>query len=130
MATETPDIAIDDPTRHLDSARYAFHGMSNDGQILVEVVSAAPVADKVMEMTIRFTDELGNPVPHVNYHILVKQDGIELLNNDDLHTHSGQSIIETDSKLNSDSPVDVDITLNGIGLPDENTKWTGRFLIC
>jgi len=125
LATDTPDISIDDPTRHLDSARYAFHGMSNDGQILVEIVSSTPVADQVIDMTIRFTNELGNPVSHVNYSILVKQEGEELLNNPDMHTHDGKTVLETTSRLKSDSPVDVNITLNGIGLPGENISWIG-----
>ena len=125
LATDVPDISIDDPARHLESARYAFHGMSNDGQVLVEVVSTTPISDKIMNITIRFMDEIGNPIPHVNYSIVAMQDGTEILNENELHTHSGKSLISTTSKLNSDSPVDIDITLNGIGLPGENVDWTG-----
>ena len=124
LVTETPDIAIDDETLHLESARLAISGMSNDGQVLVEVTSTMPQENMPLDMTIRFTDELDNPIKHVNYDLSVIQEGIVVFEETKLHTHTGNSILSTDV-LYSDSSVDLNITLQGIGLPDEEINWTG-----
>ncbi|KFM15643.1 hypothetical protein AAA799D11_01162 [Marine Group I thaumarchaeote SCGC AAA799-D11] len=124
LVTETPDIAIDDETRHMESARLAISGMSNDGQILVEVTSTTPKENMSLDVTIRFFDELENPIKHVNYDVSIIQEGTVVFEETKLHTHTGESTLRT-NVLDSDSSVDVNITLQGIGLPGEDIKWTG-----
>ena len=124
LVTDTPDISIDEQTRHLESARIAYQGMSNDGQILVEVISTTPQDNKPLDITVRFTDELGNPIHHVNYDIKITQQGNTIFEQSILHTHNGKSLLMT-SVLENNAPVDIDITLQGIGLPGEEIKWTG-----
>ena len=98
--------------------------MSNDGQILVEMTSTIPVENEKMHIDIAFTDELDNPISHVNYNLVITQDGIVVFDEGNLHSHDGKAVIAT-GKLSTDAPVDVDIVLNGIGLPNEDVKWTG-----
>ncbi|WP_238535956.1 PEFG-CTERM sorting domain-containing protein [Candidatus Nitrosopumilus koreensis] len=124
LVTDIPDISIDEKTRQLESARVAYHGMSNDGQILVEVSSTVPQENMPLDIVMRFTDELGNPVPHVNFDLKISQQGDIILEQSKLHTHTGKSLFMT-SALNDDSSVDIDVVLQGIGLPNEETKWTG-----
>jgi predicted secreted protein with PEFG-CTERM motif len=52
------------------------------------------------------------------------QDGTEVLSESGMHEHAGEGTHVTDA-LASDSPVDVQVTILGIGLPDDEVNWSG-----
>jgi len=99
-------------------------GMSADGSVHVSIESGVPTAGEAMSIKVTFTDADGNIVEHVNYDISAMQDGTEVLSESAAHAMSEPGIHVTDP-LSSDSPVDVQVTILGIGFPGEEASWTG-----
>ncbi len=100
------------------------NAMSSDGSINVEIESSIPEAGKEMSIHVTFTDADGNAIEHVNYDIAAMQNGLDVISESGMHEHAGEGMHVTDA-LASDSPVDVQVTILGIGLPDEEANWTG-----
>jgi predicted secreted protein with PEFG-CTERM motif len=98
--------------------------MTSDGSINVNIITTTPTSDKDMAINVEFTDVQGNPIEHVNYNIVATQDGSEVLSEIGAHTHEGKAHLATEH-LDSDDPVDVQVTILGIGLPDDEANWTG-----
>lgn len=98
--------------------------MSADGSVTVEIDSGVPTEGEELSLDIEFTDVDGNVIEHVNYDIIATQDGNQVLSESGQHTHEGLAEFTT-SALRSDSPVDVEIKILGLGLPDEEASWTG-----
>ncbi len=98
--------------------------MSSDGSVNVKIESTMPTAGKEMSIHITFTDADGKAIPHTNYDITAMQDGKNVLSDKGMHEHTGDGKHVT-SALASDSPVDVQVTILGFGLPDQQATWTG-----
>jgi predicted secreted protein with PEFG-CTERM motif len=98
--------------------------MSADGSVTVGVHSGVPTEGKDLSLKIEFTDADDNAIEHVNYDIIATQDGNQVLSAPGQHTHDGLADFRT-SALRSDSPVDVQIKILGLGLPGEEASWTG-----
>ena len=99
-------------------------GMSADGSVHVDIESNVPKAGEEMVIEITFTDADGNSISHINYDITAMQDGTAVLSESGSHEHGGEGMHVTDA-LASGSPVDVQVTILGIGLPGEEPNWTG-----
>ena len=99
-------------------------GMSADGSVHVDIESSVPKAGEEMPIEVTFTYADGNAISHINYDITAMQDGTEVLSESGAHEHSGEGMHVTDA-LASDSPVDIQVTILGIGLPDDEANWTG-----
>jgi predicted secreted protein with PEFG-CTERM motif len=100
------------------------NGMSADGSVHVSIESSIPTGNEAMTVNVKFTDADGNAIQHINYDITATQDGTEVLSVSGAHEHMGEGMHTTDT-LASDSPVDIQVTILGIGLPDEEANWTG-----
>ena len=98
--------------------------MSADGSMNVEIESDVPTAGKELAITVGFTDADGNIVEHVNYDIGAIQGGTEVLSESAAHAMSEPGMHITEP-LTSDSPVDVQVTILGIGFPGNEASWTG-----
>ncbi|MBI5146132.1 MAG: PEFG-CTERM sorting domain-containing protein [Thaumarchaeota archaeon] len=98
--------------------------MSADGSVTVGIHSGVPTEGEELSLEIEFTDADGNAIEHVNYDIVATQDGTEVLSESEQHTHDGLADFTT-SGLSSDSPVDVQIKILGLGLPDDQVNWEG-----
>ncbi|MFY9300157.1 MAG: plastocyanin/azurin family copper-binding protein [Candidatus Nitrosotenuis sp.] len=97
---------------------------SSDGSVMVKIGSGKPTSGEDLSLAIEFTDADENPIEHVNYGISAMQDGTEVLNEAAMHAMSGSDQIST-AVLRSDSPVDVQVTILGIGPEDDESGWTG-----
>jgi predicted secreted protein with PEFG-CTERM motif len=100
---------------------------TSDGseQVIVTYSPNPPTSGQPLSITLTFTDAKGSPIQHQNYAISVIQDGNEIFSNIAGHTHTGNDMQATDN-LQSSDPVDIKITLNGIGLPGTDpSTWTG-----
>ena len=102
----------------------AFDEVSSDGSVNVHVVTTAPTKDQGMSLKLAFTDKDGNPIEHVNYDVSATQNGESVLSEIGVHTHTGEDQHST-SSLTSDKPVDVQVKILGIGLPDDKANWSG-----
>ena len=98
--------------------------MSADGSVMIKIGAAAPAAGEELAVEVEFTDADGNAIEHVNFDVSATQDGTEVLAEAGQHTHTGIADFTT-AALESDSPLDVQITILGIGLPDDEANWTG-----
>ena len=94
-------------------------------QVIVSYSPNPPTTGQPLSITLTFTDAQGKLINHQNYAISVTQDGNEIFSNTAGHTHTGNDM-QTTNNLSSSNPVDIKITLNGIGLPGTDpSTWTG-----
>jgi len=101
-----------------------FDEVSSDGFVNVHVVTTAPAKDEGMIVKLAFTDTVGNLIEHVNYDVSATQNEESVLSEIGVHTHTGEDQHST-SSLTSNEPVDVQVKLLGIGLPDNKASWSG-----
>ena len=92
-------------------------GQSSDGTVSVEIKSSTPMSGKFLEIVETFHDKNGNLLEHVNHGIHVTQDDQTILKMSDLHSHHGEITYYT-RELHSDSPVEIEILMNGIGMEE------------
>ena len=97
---------------------------ASDGTAVI-VRTGHPLSGQPLDIGIGFKDANNNFVQHQNYAITVSQDGKTVLSNTAGHTHTGTDSLTTDA-LSSNNPVDITVTLNGVGLPTADpSTWTG-----
>lgn len=123
VVTVQAEMMDNEETPMEEKETYA-NAMSSDGSINVEIESSIPKAGEEMSIDVTFTDADGNAIQHINYDISAMQDGLDVLSESGMHEHTGEGMHVTDA-LASDSPVDIQVTILGIGLPDEEANWTG-----
>lgn len=97
-------------------------GMLSDGT-KVEIHTSAATADERMEISVDF-----NESEHVNYDIMVTQNGEEVLNDIGAHSHDGKGVHET-APLTSADPVEITITFQGYGIDDPKTGPIGEVVV-
>ena len=100
-------------------------GMSSDGSVRVEIGAKEPTVNEMLSLDVKFRDANGGGLKeHVNYDIVATQDGKTVLSEMGVHDHKGTSQHLT-GVLGSSMPVDIKLTLNGFGLPNEEANWSG-----
>ncbi|GDY16655.1 hypothetical protein LBMAG54_15110 [Nitrosopumilaceae archaeon] len=97
-------------------------GMLSDGT-KVEIYASALTAGEKMNISVDFEDS-----KHVNYDIMVTQNGAEILNDMAAHSHDGKGMHETASLISSD-PVEITITFQGYGVDDPKTGPIGEQVV-
>ena len=115
MAHDDADVAMKMPDVHLVSA---------DGSMHVHIDAETPEAGSMGHLTLVFKDMDHNAYEHVNFDIMVMQDGETVYEEMGAHVHDGMLEVQT-SELSSDSALDVQVVLLGMGLPGEEDNWTG-----
>ena len=94
-------------------------GMLSDGT-MVSVWTTEPMAGEMMQIDIEFADSM-----HVNYDIMVTQNGEEVLNDPMAHEHEGMGMHMTAPLISSD-PVDIMITFQGYGVDELTGEGIGE----
>ncbi|MCE9617484.1 MAG: PEFG-CTERM sorting domain-containing protein [Nitrosarchaeum sp.] len=97
-------------------------GMLSDGT-KVEIYASASTAGEKMSISVEFADS-----EHVNYDIMVTQNGEEVLNDVGTHSHDGKGMHET-TPLSSSDPVEITITFQGYGVDDPKTGPIGEQVV-
>jgi len=116
MTTPTEGVIIGGVVNYMEEA--------SDGTAVV-IRTGHPVSGQPLDIGIGFKDADNNFVQHQNYAITVSQDGNVVLSVPNGHTHTGTDT-QTTSALSSGNPVDITLTLNGVGLPTSDpSTWTG-----
>ena len=99
-----------------DAGEIILKSMSSDGTIEVNVEAYDPMTGQSMELEVEFYDVAsGNQVEHINYDIMVTQNDKTILSEMGVHQHGGVGEHMTEF-LDSDDPVDVSVTIQGIGV--------------
>jgi len=90
---------------------------STDGSIMVEITaSGPPIAGEAMMLDVKFSStSTGAMTEHINYDILATQGGEIVLDESGNHKHEGRGS-HTTIALASADPVDVAVTIQGIGI--------------
>jgi predicted secreted protein with PEFG-CTERM motif len=94
-------------------------GMLSDGT-QVSIWATTPVANEFFEVAVEFTD-----AEHVNYDIMVTQQGGEYMNDEGAHAHDGKGT-HVSAPLSSSNAVDITITFQGYGVEDPKTGPIGE----
>ena len=102
----------------------AFDEVSSDRSVNVHIVTTTPTKDEAMSLKLAFTDKDGNPIENVNYDVSATQNGESVLSETEINTKTGEDTHST-SSLTSDKPVDIQIKILGIGLPEDKANWSG-----
>ena len=92
--------------------------ISSDGSLIVNVDTSDPVAGEMMSVTVTITTDKKVHQTNANYDIIITQDGKTVLSEIGVYTTHGEGEHMTDV-LESSNPVDVQVTLQGIGKPGE-----------
>lgn len=99
--------------------------MAQDGSMMAHISTDELVKGQEATISVEFTDATEEPIEHVNFEVTASQDGTQVLSAMGQHAHSGVTEIKT-SVLESNSPLDVQVKILGIGLPtDDPATWTG-----
>jgi len=85
-------------------------GMGMVGDAEVRVKTGVPTAGEQLEVTVQFVDK-----EHVNYDVMVMQNGQAVLDDTGAHEHKGTGTHMT-APLESDEPVDITVTFQGYGM--------------
>jgi hypothetical protein len=102
----------------------SYMDVASDGTAVV-IRTGHPISGQPLAIGIVFKDANENFVKHQNYAITVAQDNQTVFSNPTGHTHTGIDSLTT-SALSSNHPVDIVVTLNGVGLPTADpSTWTG-----
>jgi plastocyanin len=99
-------------------------GISEDGKLRAEITASNPASDEVMSLEIKFRDSTGSLKKHANYDLVVSQNGKEVLSALGAHDHEGMGM-HTTAPLDSSDQVDIEVTVLGFGLPNDEDNWTG-----
>jgi len=112
-------IRADDPDsiRPLVLEKEQFTGISSEGSIIVEVKSTKPIVNFPIWIELAFRDSQGFLQKEIHYDLAAMQEDEIVLLELDVHQRSGIGFHKTDI-LTSDSPVDFDIQIDGIGLEE------------
>jgi len=106
----------------IDSESVLTKSISSDGTINVYVESDPPKTGEEMYMYVTFTDMNEKKIEHVNYAITGKQDEELVFFADNAYEAEGEGLHIT-RILDSESPVNIQVTILGIGLPSNQDNW-------
>ncbi len=112
---------MDDDAMMLDGDTSAT-GMLSEGT-MISIWTSTPTEGEMMEISIEFKD-----AEHVNYDIMVTQNGEEVMHDEGAHRHDGKGA-HTTAALSSSDPVDVTVTFQGYGVDDPKTGPIGEEVV-
>jgi len=123
--TSTPTASVSTPpTGVIIGGIINYMEEASDGTAVI-VRTGHPISGQPLDIGIAFKDKDNNFVLHQNYAITVTQDNNTVLSVPNGHTHTGTDT-QTTSALSSSNPVDITLTLKGVGLPTlDPSQWTG-----
>jgi predicted secreted protein with PEFG-CTERM motif len=97
-------------------------GMLSDGT-MVSIWATTVTANEFFEVAVEFAD-----AEHVNYDIMVTQQGGEYMNDEGAHAHDGKGT-HVSAPLSSSNAVDITITFQGYGVEDPKTGPIGEQVV-
>ena len=121
---EESETGLIDTTPAENKDQTLLQGTTEDGKILVQIISSAPKINQSMEINLSFLDNNSGLISNLNYGIEIIQEGQVILQNNNIHSEKGLSALTT-RPLTSEEPVEISISINGIGLPENQEEWTG-----
>jgi hypothetical protein len=121
---EESETGIIDTTPAENKDQTLLQGAVEDGELIVQIISSSPRINEAMEINLSFIDESNRLVSNVNYGIDIIQLDQQILENNSIYSEKGLSTLIT-RPLNSEEPVSIIVTVNGIGTSENQDEWTG-----
>ena len=121
---EESETGIIDTLPAGDKDQTLLRGTTEDGEIIVQVISSSPVVNQSMEINLSFHNKNNLLLSNVNYGIEIKQQDKVILENKNIYSENGLATLIT-PPLNSEEPVIIEISFNGIGMPENQEELTG-----
>ncbi len=113
-----------DNNQNQTSNEIYVNGTSHDGTVVVHLASTTPKAGESLPLEVYFTDSNETAIRHVHYSMNITQDGNQVASLP--HVFVNQGMIEYNTlPLGSANQVDIQVTILGIGLPYDQSHWTG-----
>ena len=101
-----------------------LRGTTEDGGMIIQMISSSPVVNQALEINLSFIDKNNQLMSNVNYGIEITQLDQQILENKNIYSENGFSTLIT-RPLSSEEVVEIDISINGIGLPENPDEWEG-----
>jgi hypothetical protein len=101
-----------------------LQGTVEDGKMVIQIISSSPRINEAMEINLSFIDQSSRLVSNVNYAIEITQQDQLILESNNIYSEKGLSTLIT-RPLNSEEPVSIIITINGIGSSENPEEWLG-----
>ena len=118
------ETGIIDTTPAGNKDQTLLRGTTEDGGMIIQLISSSPVVNQALEINLSFIDKNNQLMSNVNYGIEITQLDQQILENKNIHSENGLSTLIT-RPLNSEEPVMIEISINGIGLPENPEEWEG-----
>ena len=113
---------IIDTTPVASRDKIILQGMTEDGQVTVQLVTTKPLKNTLMQIDLSFMDSNKSLIPNVHYSIEATQKDSQVVITNDGYSEKGFVTISTIS-LSSDEPVEINLTINELGLAGDAEYW-------
>ncbi len=121
---EESSTGIIDTTPAENKDQTLLQGTTENGEMMVQIISSSPTTNQSMEINLSFLDRNNLLVSNVNYGITIIQQEKLILENKNIFSEKGLSSLIT-RPLNSEEPVLITIFLNGIGESENQGELKG-----
>ena len=121
---EEAETGIIDTTPAENKDQTLIQGTTQDGELMVQIISSAPKVNQSMEINLSFLDTTNGLISNVNFGIELSQEDQVIFQKNNIFSEKGLSTLIT-SPLTSEEPVKIKLSINGIGIPENPDNWTG-----
>lgn len=114
--TESQTGIID--TNPVSRNEIIVRGVTEDGQVTIQLTATEPAINTPMRIDIAFLDTDNSLISDVSYSLEVIQNKTQVMLNEDGYSEKGITTMLT-RPLQSDKPVDLNVVVKSIGLPED-----------
>jgi len=118
------ETGIIDTTPAGNKDQTLLRGTIENEEMIVQVISSSPVVNQSLEINLSFIDKNNQLMSNVNFGIEITQNDKQILENKNIYSEKGFSTLIT-RPLNSEEPISIGVSINGIGLPENPEGWEG-----
>ena len=120
---EESQTGIIDTNPAANQNEIVLQGMTENGQVSVKLITTEPHANNSLSFDIFFLDSNSSSIHNVNYSVEAIQNEHQVMNSDG-YSKNGFVNLST-LPLSSNEQVTINVTINGIGLPEDENNWSG-----
>ena len=119
---EESETGIIDTTPAENKDQTLLRGTTEDDEVVIQIISSSPAVNQGLEINLSFIDKNNRLMSKVNYGIVITQNEKDVFENKNIHSENGLSTLIS-RPLTSEDPVEIRLTVNGIGSPEDQEKW-------
>ena len=121
---EESETGIIDTAPAKNKDQTLLQGITQDGELMVQIISSSPRVNESMEINLAFLDKNNKLLKNVNFGVIVTQQEQKIIESNNIFSEKGLSTMNT-RPLTSEEPVSISIMINGIGPSENSEEWTG-----